>query len=524
MLLPRSTRSWPRRKPTSVVLQSLALLVFFLVLLHTRVVYSPIQHEAVKTPGADRSKSPLLKEQAAFWRDLYLIILNNDPHCEHTPEIVVPHKLDISFDPSHNHPRPDVLWMEPADIRRMRDAHSNLVNDIKKSPPQVVYEPNSRGIVMTAEYTQLPVLVTSIRMLRRTSSTLPVEVFLADVADYDDEICNIILPSLHAKCLLLSDVFQAAKSGVSIDHFQYKVMAVLFSSFEDVLLLDSGAFPLHDPLPLFDQEPFKTTGMVMWPDFWYASESPYFFDIANLHTIPALNTRAAMESGEILYSKSKHSLSIMLATYYNFWGPMYYYPLLSQGAPGQGDKETFAWAATVFDEPFYVVRESVKALGRLDTSGKFLGSAMMQHDPIVDFAVKQKPALLASQGDASTGPGDKSSANGLANVRPFFIHTNFPKFDPSTIFAEGDDNTGLGGPTRDSNGTSVRCWMDQEQAIETFGFDAEYRFWEEIKATACEHERRFGCWTGKQGICKRVTKYWYDVFERLEPGKQDASL
>lgn len=523
MLLPRAARSWHRRKSTSVVLQLLALFLF-LLFLQTRSSHAPLEDQAVPLPAATRPKSPLLKEQAAFWRDLYLIILNNDPQCEHPPEVVVPHKLDIGFDPSHHHPRPDVLWMEPADINRMREAHSNFLNDLKRSPPQMVYEPNSRGIVMTAGYTQLPVLVTSIRMLRRTRSPLPVEVFLADVSDYDEDICNTVLPALNAKCLLLSDVFQAARSGVSIDHFQYKIMAVLFSSFEEALFLDSDAFPLHDPLPLFDQEPFNTTGMVVWPDFWYASESPYFFDIAKIDTIPSLHTRASMESGEILYSKSKHSLSIMLATYYNFWGPIYYYPLLSQGAPGQGDKETFAWAATALNEPFYAVNKPVLAVGRLDTSGNFLGSAMAQHDPTADFAEVSKPTSTSSEQEVPIKPGDPSSGHTPADVRPFFIHANFPKFDPSNIFAQSDDNTGRGGPTRDTNGTSVRCWMEQKRAIEIFGFDVEYQFWEEIKGTACEHEQQFGCWRGKQGICKRVTKYWYDVFEPTIQKKQDTSL
>lgn len=521
MLLPRSARSWHRRKP-SVVLQLLALLLCVLFL-QTRVAHSPLEDGHEPVPGAARLKSPLLNEQAAFWRDLYSIIKNNDPQCEHLPEAVVPHKMDIGFDPSHNHPRPDVLWVEAADIKRMREAHSNFVNDMKRSPPQIVYDPGSRGVVMTAGYDQLPVLVTSIRMLRRTSSHLPVEVFLADISDYDDEICDNVLPSLNARCFLLSDVFQAARSGVSIDHFQYKIMAVLFSSFEEVLLLDSDAFPLHDPSPLFDQHPFNTTGMVMWPDFWYASESPYYFEIAKIDAIPSLQARASMESGEILYSKTKHPLSIMLATYYNLWGPTYYYPLLSQGAPGQGDKETFAWAATALSEPFYAVNKPVMAVGRLDTNGMWLGSAMVQHDPTADAEVC-KPGLPDSGHRATMGTADPSSGSVAANVKPFFIHANFPKFDPSSIFAQSDDVAGHAGPTRDSNGTSVRCWMDQDRAIEVFGFDVEYRFWEEIKSTACEHEQQFGCWRGKQGICKRVTKYWYDVFEPRAQKKQETSL
>lgn len=333
MLLPRS---WYRRK--SVIVCQILVLFAVLLFLHTRLLSSPAQIPASTSkaiPPHERPPNPLLKDQAIFWRALYSIILNNDPQCEHKPDPVVPEKLDVGYDPNVDRPRPDVLWMEPGDIKRMREAHSNFISDLKKAPPQLVYNVGTQGIVMTAGLSQLPVLVISIRMLRRTWSLVPVEVFLSKESDYDAEICDTVLPTLNAKCLLFSDIFHAAESGVPIDRFQFKIMAILFSSFDQVLLLDSDAFPINDPVYMFDKEPFNSTGMIVWPDFWYASESPYYFDIAKIPSIPPLKERAAVESGEIAYSKSKHHLSIMLAAYYNFYGPQYYYPLLSQGAPGR---------------------------------------------------------------------------------------------------------------------------------------------------------------------------------------------
>lgn len=502
---------WHRRKGLIA-----ALLTFFILLLvvQTRNYHSPLEAKPPSSPASESHPDPastaaaaplpdsqtpsnsLLKAQASFWRNLYQIILNNDPNCNHVPDPVVPQKLDIGFDPTHDHQRPDILYMDAADVKRMRAAHSNFVNDLKNIPPQMPYDAGTRGIVMTGGFNQLPVLVISIRMLRRARSTLPVEVFVAEPSEWDDQICNVVLPSLNAKCLLFSDIFRAADTGVSINRYQFKIMAILFSSFEEVLMLDSDAFPVHNPLPLFEEEPFKTTGMVIWPDFWYASESPYYFEISKIDHIPALNERASVESGELLYSKAKHHMSLMLAAYYNYYGPKYYYPLLSQGAPGQGDKETFAWAATALKEPFYAVHEPVMALGRHDTSGEFLGSAMGQHDPIADYTFTQAHGAPHQR----VGEADSSSV-----VKPFFVHANFPKFDPSTIFDHG-------GPTRDTNGSNVRCWGGQDQAVKLFGFDAERRFWEEIKATACEYEHQFACWKGKQDICARTQSYWGDVF------------
>ena len=516
-------RPWYRRRPSLIVIP----LAFFLVLLfiQARVSYGPAEPEAPAIPPpkpatesalqpVPEAKPPetanaLLDSQARFWRSLYQIILNNDPNCKNPPNPVVPQQLDIGFDATQDRQRPEVLYMDTADIKRMREAHSNFVSDMKNTP-KMPYEAGTRGVVLTGGFKQLPVLVISVRMLRRTGSDLPVEVFVADRADWDDQICNTVLPSLNAKCNLFSDIFQAAGSGVSIDRFQFKIMAILFSSFQDVLLVDSDAFPMHDPLPLFEEEPFKSNGLIVWPDFWYPSESPYYFGIAKIDTIPHLNERASIESGELMYSKAKHHMSLMLAAYYNYYGPTYYYPLLSQGAPGEGDKETFAWAATAIGEPYYAVHERVMALGRHDTNGDYLGSAMAQHDPVSDYNFTKAHGPPHDRNkDGDTGKDNHFDIQ-VSDVKPFFVHANFPKFDPSTIFDHQS-------PTQDTNGTNVRVWMDPARAVELFGFDAERRFWEEIKATACEYEDQFGTWKGKTGICQRTQEYCNDVFGGAGP-------
>jgi len=515
--MPRSKQrrwSWRHRRKTVIVGQLAAILLFILLLYHNHRDHPHVWTDGPPLPPEPSAASsshpnPLLEEQAKFWRALYQIILNNDPQCDNNPESATPAKLDIPFDPSHKHPRPDVLWIEAANVQRLREAHSNFVSDIRMGPPTLVYQPSTRGIVMTASLDMLPALVVSIRMLRRTRSTLPVEVYLATPSDDDVEICDHVLPALNARCLLLSDVFQAAHSGVAIDKFQFKIMSILFSSFEEVLLLDADAFPLADPTPLFEQDPFNTTGMILWPDFWYPSESPYYFEIAKINPVPSLDVRPATESGEVMFSKSKHAAAIMLAAYYNYYGPDYYYPLLSQGAPGQGDKETFGWAATVMSEPFYAVHEPVMALGRFDSNGEYSGSAMAQHDPVADVQNVRAgaPEHDIGFGAARTGAPDPTSSR----VRLFFIHANFPKFDPVTVFE--DRSPGARSPTRDSNGTAVRCWMDEEHLVNLFDFDVERRLWEEVLGTACDYEQQFSIWKGKTGICHRVQEYWNEVFE-----------
>jgi alpha 1,2-mannosyltransferase len=195
--------------------------------------------------------------------------------------------------------------------------------------------------------------------------------------------------------------------------------------------------------------------MILWPDFWYTSESPHYFQIAQIPE-PPLHKRASTESGEILYSKATHGPSLMLAAYYNYYGPQYYYLLHSQGAPGEGDKETFPWAATALNETFYNVKKGVDAIGHFTSKGDFQGSAMVQYNPVQDFHVSRYHS--GSLGESS-------------DVGPMFVHANFPKFNPASIFKGAA--MGASGPTRDGNGSFHRVWHDEIEGIDFFGFDLE---------------------------------------------------
>ncbi|KAK6375120.1 mannosyltransferase [Lithohypha guttulata] len=456
-------RSTTRKRRQTAVLGALALI---LIILLTAQQHS--NREAV--PGyyrlsSESTSSPLGLRSAQFWKILHQLILNNDPHCKKKPDLVVPRNPRIAYDPEHAHSRPDVLWMDGADVSRMKSAHANFVKDIRSLPTSLVL---------------LTVLAISLGMLRKTQCTLPVEVFLDRPSPRTDEFCAKVFPSLNADCRYFSDIFAEADTNVKLNTYQYKIFSILFSSFEDVLLLDSDAWPVTNPEPLFHSLPFTDSGLVLWPDFWYASESPYFFHIAKISSPPTLDARPATESGEILYSKSKHCLSIMLATYYNFYGPEYYYLLQSQGGPGQGDKETFAWAATALNEEFYFVKQPVRSFGRHDSSGEYIGTAMIQFDPVNDFFHNARLPVTLKDPNEVAHPGPVTVAS---PPKPLFIHANYPKFDPYTIF--DDSISAVQTPTRDTNGKLVRCWMPKADALETFGVDIEKSFWETIQETTC---------------------------------------
>ena len=477
-----------RRPRTAFVV--VGVLVFFVFILTLGRYRSPSWTSHLPNPPAALD-TPFRGAQIRFWQTF------NPTLQAYAPQCPSPVRLDVSNSPldsrfgAEDLTRPNLLSMSGEDVNVMRQAHSGFVEQILRDGPKLVYKPGSRGIVSTAGGIYLPVMVISLRMLRKTGSTLPVEVFLSS-AEFEPLICDTVFPSLNARCVVLSDIVGSEE----ISHYQFKIYSILFSSFEDVLFLDSDSFPVYDPEPLFTSEPFTETGLVLWPDFWYMSESHFYFEISS-QASPSLSERAATEAGELLYSKPKHAASLLLATYYNMYGPSHYFRLLSQGAPGEGDKETFPWAAKALGEPYYYVREPVRSIGYLIPEKNIVdGSAMVQYDPRDDFLDSSQP---------STDPSHTPSAKSL------FVHANFPKFNPATIFQ--DEIDGVRGPTKNADGTFRRVWKDREPTISGFGLDIERRFWGEIKATACELEDKFDSWKEYQGICAAATEYWTAVFE-----------
>jgi alpha 1,2-mannosyltransferase len=90
-------------------------------------------------------------------------------------------------------------------------------------------------------------------MLRRTKSKLPAEVFLPNENDYDYYTCEVIYKELNARCRALS---RFTLGYQSITRYQFKVFAILLSSFEDVIFLDADNIPVMDPSELFYQKPY----------------------------------------------------------------------------------------------------------------------------------------------------------------------------------------------------------------------------------------------------------------------------
>jgi alpha 1,2-mannosyltransferase len=442
-------------------------------------------------------ETPVAERQNAFWKALKPILEKNAPDC--APPERDENAGGVHFDPVNPQPRPDLIAMDDEDQAAMEVAHENFLRDVRESKHlRPVHSPGTRGLVSTAGDSYFPVFLSSLRMLRRTGSTLPVELYMKDSSEYEKQICDDVLPELNARCLVLSDV--VGKDAIA--HYQLKIFAVLFSSFEEVIWMDADLFPLYKPEVLLDSEPFTSNGLVTWPDFWGSAVSPVYFKISH-QPIPSMTARQSSETGVFLVSKKTHLLTLVLSAYYNYYGPSHYFRLLSQGAPGEGDKETFIQAASAVGEHFYTVSERVQAIGHAKP-GDLSGSAMVQTDPIEDHALTSQGKWRVQDASVAKAP------------RVFFIHAHYPKFNPGgEVFGMSSETA----PTVKADGSLGRAWTAPDDTLRRLGYDIEKNYWDEIKWVSCNLETKFRTWRDKSGICEMVQDYWHDVF--AEPHDDD---
>lgn len=322
------------------------------------------------------------------------------------------------------------LKINETDLEQLRKTHQALVDNLPLTYPEKFYK--GTGIVIVGGGGFMPVAVSCIRMLRRLNQDIPVELFYEGEKEYEPKLCDEVLPSLNAKCVSLHDSFgKEVMKNFAIKGYQYKGLALLASSFEKTLLLDADNLPIRDPSELFMSDPFKETGYILWPDYWRRTTSPDFYNITGvqlgerirgdltsntrvpLHHLEGSMPDMATESGQIAIDKRRHFRSLLLSTYYNIYGYSTYYPLLSQGAMGEGDKETFAAAATVLDEPVYYINSMVGPSG-WHGPDNYHGVAMQQMHPQMDYELHvlkntNKPAM------------------------PMFVHNHMNKMNPMRI-------------------------------------------------------------------------------------------
>ncbi|KAF3483634.1 uncharacterized protein GIQ15_02958 [Arthroderma uncinatum] len=452
-----------------------------------------VSHKSVSSYSTRPGPAPSIDDQRRFWHVFHAIIKATAPGCKGPMKLEErPEPLEFHPDVIGNITLPQNLMLEEEDKRKLKLAHARFLRLLAPPDgPVLPFQQRTRGIVSTASKSMLPTLVTSIYMLRVTGLKLPVEIFIADRREYDAFTCGLLFRSLNARCIILDDILSFSPLKEGLRKYQFKIFSLLFSSFEEVLFLDADAFPIRDPSRLFTSKPFTSTGMVTWPDFWQITYHPWFFEITSQRP-PTSFPIPSTESGQLLLSKRSHSKLLLLSAYYNFYGPSYYYPLLSQGHPGEGDKETFIAPSMILDLPFYAVSTRPEVFGYTNKGGHWEGGVIIQADPTWE---------AVSRPDRNYGWKGKPAAPSNAFLT---FHANLPKLDPVRVFGEG-------GLAWTADGQPRRMWGAAKDSVHRVGSDIEKRLWKALEETSCQLEMNFTPWDEQPKLCQKIRKFIHDM-------------
>lgn len=415
------------------------------------------------------------------------------------------------------------LFHFPKDFVEDATAKHKIITDNLPNIIPNFYSGSGYVIVGGGKYSWFALL--AIEVLRHLGSKLPVEVIIPTVEDFDASFCNSVLKQYNARCVNLFDVFdQELLQSIGVTGYQYKSLALLASSFENAFLMDSDNYPVTNPDVLFDSDLYLQNTMITWPDYWRRTTSPYFYDITGKkigkrvrylndeHTDPKyykLRTEDndpklmkikvpfhdregtlpdwTTESGEMLINKKVHFKALLLALYYNLQGQFAFYPLLSQGGAGEGDKETFVAASHFFGLNFYQVHKKPdRAYGFYKWRNDFFDTSIIQYNPIKDYEIlvkvnKEIDEEIKNQAEAfsynhQTMFIDKFS---IEASEPMFYHVHETKMDPYKLYSIG--------ATWDLNDKKIRNLGGD---FPRFKFDLEQFLWKAVEKHICKKKTK----------------------------------
>ncbi|EEQ42223.1 alpha 1,2-mannosyltransferase [Candida albicans P76067] len=373
-------------------------------------------------------------------------------------------------------------------MKHLKEKHSGVVEDLPSVMPGSVYNKGSKGVVIIGggKFSWLAYL--ALVQLRNVGSKLPVEIVMPSRADYEKELefCENTLPEMQASCVVLPDVLgEAVMKNRKFASYQFKALALVVTSFEHILLLDSDNMIVSNPDEIFESKLYHQYGMITWPDYWKRTISPLFYDVAEIevnenkrvrynrfplynapnvrsniytdqereevpfHDLQGSIAELSTESGQLIINKHTHGKTILLALYYNFYGPNLFYKLFSLGEQGEGDKDTFVAAAVVTRQDYYQVKSFIKTFGYADSDDKFQGVSMGQRNPLIDRKHYEDHVLALLEKDSFKSSSIADQIEQMKkfenedfdqhNSIPLFtVHCNYPKLDPKLYMSRDD--------------------------------------------------------------------------------------
>lgn len=552
--------SYSQKKRSRWNARSIAIVLLSIMLLYRLSLLffaAAPQHKQLLSVNSDRGYTDMYRHS---WRSLM------DALADARPRTATVGKLEpipgISVESVDKPTSVDILQVDSRDIKAVQDSHEKFMTRLRDGNKlSVIYQSNQEGIVVTATANDLPIVLIQLRLLRRTRSTLPVEVFLLSQDDYDEKICRETFPRLDAHCAILEEYMDSAplprmphsrrERKINGNEPLHKFLALFFTKFENVLVLDPSTLVYNNPDIMFKEEPYLSTGMLLWPDFWASTVSPKLFTVqqAPMEKPNRRDNIRTVDMGQLLVSKSQHGATILLSIYYTYFGPNIYEHLLTQSSAGEQGSQAIKSAARLLEAPYYMMKRLVEAVGYpdLDKPNKeFRGLAMLQSLASDDFHRLPKdrhrplfirannpylhPAHLMDQG-VTVFKAYPSSRNvqinapvDMANPASSTGMTKVKVSKPLNTAANGLGKSSFAHPPADE-GMHHRMWEWFGGRYVSNGWrdpDPERALWEEIHNVACHDYQDFRVWPisdkkRAEHVCQRIKHHrelmgWGDFF------------
>ena len=297
------------------------------------------------------------------------------------------------------------------------ESFKNVMTKIKENKtvrdPEIFARKRGSGIILVAGgpvYGKLA--LENVKSIREKGSVLPIEIFylgkdelnnefmkelrdmkdvnLVDIYDYYD-LSNLRFPNEGLGCFLTP---YSTKRGYG---FVTKSLALKYSKFRHIILLDADNICLKNPDNLLKSKYYMDYGAIFWRDMHEDFSEGIginvgIIDAMKLKTVGLLlkdiskpsNENALRKinwspnmpqicSAQLVIDSVRHSLGVDYianinencdVVYANFWG----------------DKDTYAFGLKLADEEYYVVPQKPIFLGK-NIDNKFYGHSFIQVDP-----------------------------------------------------------------------------------------------------------------------------------------------
>lgn len=259
--------------------------------------------------------------------------------------------------------RPCILTSMPTSSEEQK---ARLKRHLQSLVPYPARQFAGTGIVICAGgpsvFTNAYVLI---HLLRRVHGCrLPIEVWHFGGAEMSPRMKRL-LRELEADTVDAEAVLEGRAETIE-NGWQLKACALMWSRFEQVLMLDADQVPLRDPSDLFEWQLYRDTGAVFWPDIVDILASNPIWEVCDLEP----RDHPAIESGQLLIDKARHWRELQTAVHLNGQAS-YFYRML------YGDKDTFLIAALLNGGKFALVphrpfSDSPFCLQQRDMEGRVL--------------------------------------------------------------------------------------------------------------------------------------------------------